>query len=343
MNRRRRHVVLDAAALAQARASQLLALDARTVAGGMLAISATAPEDGAPSIPVAVVSIEGPLAQRAFYECGYVDGYDAIAERFAAAIKDPAVRAVVLRIDSPGGDLAGCEEGIRRMVAARDAAAKPVYAYIDELAASAAFWIASAVADSGVYLPPSGAVGSVGVTAALVDQTKALEQAGIGVTLVRDPPGKAEAHPLGPVTDLALERLTALVSSASTRFAEAIGRARGMTGARVRATNAAVYYGAEAIAVGYADGIATYEDVLALAGGMTTGPALRAAGRSKMHTGARALRAADEMDDREAPCAVCAHPRGEHPDDGECEHETCTCGEFSSEDAPPKKAPEKAP
>lgn len=89
---------------------------------------------------VAIVGIEGPLAQRAIYDlCGYVDGYDAIAARLQIALENPDVGAVVLRIDSPGGDAQGLEEAVRRMRLAVEQSGKPCMVYVDELAASAAY------------------------------------------------------------------------------------------------------------------------------------------------------------------------------------------------------------
>jgi ClpP class serine protease len=185
---------LDVRALAQVGASRVLALSPEAW-GSLVLIRSSAPatrllsaqmvtvpaqddeEDYDESSLVALLEVLGPLAQRAQATlCGYVDGYDAIAARFAAAISDPRVGAVVLVVDSPGGDVAGAEEAFASMRGARDRAGKPVYAYAGEMAASAAYWMSATVASSGVYLPRSGAVGSVGVIAAHVDESAALDK-----------------------------------------------------------------------------------------------------------------------------------------------------------------------
>lgn len=294
---------LDASALAQARASSVLALDPSRW-GGVMTLPERAPatwfsdkventhlvraamadmEDGdgpdsngdsseqtmlvdVPGTSVAVVSIDGPLAQRAIYDlCGYVDGYDAVSARVCEALASPYVGALVLRISSPGGDVAGLEAAVSRMRSAADASGKTVLAFVDECAASAAYWIAASVADR-IYLPQSGMVGSIGCFATLVDQTEELKQAGIAVEIVRDPPGKAESHPLGPVSDLARERAQTMVSAVTARFTAAIASRRGIAAKDVTDLNGAVVEGSAAVAAHLADGINTLEGVIAMAG-----------------------------------------------------------------------------
>lgn len=303
---------LTSTTLAQARVSSVLALDP-SVLGSLVTLPERAPvtvfpepaaavapmpadenDDGeeqdstgahvitTPATSVAVVSIDGPLAQRAMFDlCGYVDGYDAIAARVCEAIESPAIGAVVLRISSPGGDVAGLEEAVRRMRSAADASEKTVLAFADEMAASAAYWIASGVADR-VYLPESGAVGSIGCFSMLVDETKALEQEGVAVELVRDPPGKAEGHPFGPVSDLARERAQELVSGVTARFAAAVAARRGLDAKDVMKIDGAVLGGASAVKAGLADGVATLEGVIMMAGQEAAAKAAKGASLSEM-------------------------------------------------------------
>lgn len=259
-----RVVRVGAKELLEVRASQVLAVDPRVLASGTQIADAPPPTEERSK--VAIVSVIGPLAQRAVADlCGYVDGYDAVTARFAKAIQAPEVGAVVLRIDSPGGDVAGLEEAIGRMVELRKKSRKPVYAYVDELAASAAYWLAAGVSDSGVFVPGSGLVGSIGAIGALVDATKAAEAEGLKVTLVRDPAGKAEAHPYGPDQALAEERLGKLVAAAAGRFTDAVASLRGLKAAAVRGLNGALLEGEQAVTGKLADGVASLEDVVAMA------------------------------------------------------------------------------
>jgi ClpP class serine protease len=212
-----------------------------------------------------LIAIEGPLEQRASeYLCGFTDGYDALAERFVAALADPEVGAVVLQIDSPGGDLNGLEEGIRRMSEAKAAAGKPVLAYVDELAASAAYWLAASLADE-IVLPVAGSVGSIGVIAWYVDETAALEAEGIKLHVHREPAGKAAMHPGAPVVAEADAELQQLVSASAERFARAVADARKLPVHSILALNGGVAYGEEAVRAGLADRVGTLEDTISAA------------------------------------------------------------------------------
>lgn len=240
-----------------------------------------------PGTAVAVVSIDGPLAQRAIYDlCGYVDGYDAVSARVCEALASPYVGALVLRISSPGGDVSGLEAAVSRMRSAATSTGKTILAFVDECAASAAYWIAAGVADR-IYMPESGMVGSIGCFATLVDQTEELKQAGIAIEIVRDPPGKAEAHPLGPVSDLARSRAQEMVSAVTARFTAAMASRRGIAAKDVTALNGAVVEGSAAVAARLADGIDTLEGVIAMAGQEAAAKAAMGAA----HTGMAALAA----------------------------------------------------
>lgn len=211
---------------------------------------------------IAVVDVFGVLEHRADRLCGWIDGYDAIGERIQDALNDRDVAGVMIRLDSPGGDAAGVEEAIRAINATRDASGKPVAVYIDELAASAGYWIASGLANAGVYAPPMAQIGSIGVYAPLVDETKSLEHEGIAIKLVRDPAGKDAANPVDPVTDLALARTQRVVSEAAVRFYSAVSTSRGIDVEKIRSLNADVFGAQEALSLGLIDGVKSFDQAI---------------------------------------------------------------------------------
>ncbi len=228
------------------------------------------PPDSGPAVVerstgVAIVSIDGPLEQRATeHLCGYSDGYDAIRERVCAALADPSVDALVLCIDSPGGVAAGLEEAVKYMHAEVEASGKPCFAYADELAGSAAYWIACGVADE-VYLPPAGFVGSIGSRAAHYSEAGALEQEGIAPTLFAYPPGKTALASETPLGETGAARAMRDVKASAEAFIAAVAARRGLSADAVTELDADVLRGSAAVAAGLADGIASYEDVIALA------------------------------------------------------------------------------
>jgi len=231
--------------------------------GELGALSAAERDSTADGTAVAVVQIDGPIAQRGeVHLCGYIDGYDWIAGRFMKAITDPKVGAVVLRIDSPGGDLSGLEEAVKRMRVAADREGKHVVAFVDEMAASAAYWIASGVADE-IMLPPSGEVGSIGVIGAWVDASEAYKAEGFDVHIVREPAGKAAGHPAGPVAEIADERLAQGVKDGEARFVAAVvARRDKLEASEVRALNGDMLTGKVAVKRGLADKVGSFEDAI---------------------------------------------------------------------------------
>jgi ClpP class serine protease len=124
---------------------------------------------------VAIVSIRGPLEHHAGWWC---DSYDAILDRVDLALAGPA-KALVLRIDSPGGECAGCFEAARAIREKCAAAGKRVYSYVDGNAFSAAY--ALACAGEQVVLGESSLCGSVGVIAQRLDVSARNQAIGLRV------------------------------------------------------------------------------------------------------------------------------------------------------------------
>jgi ClpP class serine protease len=94
---------------------------------------------------IAVVSVIGTLVSRS----GYLDAtsgllsYGDIGDAIASAMDDPAVRGVVLDVDSPGGEVGGLFDLVERIGAIRATSGKPLWAVANESALSAAYAIAA--------------------------------------------------------------------------------------------------------------------------------------------------------------------------------------------------------
>lgn len=236
---------------------------------------------------VAVVSIDGPLEQRGeAHMCGYCLGYDDIADAIQSVASDARVSAIVLRINSPGGDAAGLEECARRIETTAAASKKEIVAFVDEFAASAAYRLACAC-PGGIFGPASARVGSIGTIIVHAEESKALEQEGITVTLIRDPQGKAAGHPAEPLSDEAKARLTRVVTEFSVPFIAAVAKARDLTPEAVRAFDGDLFTGVAAVNAGLLDGIASLEDVIKLAATravakQSSAPSLGARGNTTM-------------------------------------------------------------
>lgn len=206
---------------------------------------------------VAVLSIDGPLTQRGTWRYA---GYNEIQESFTKALNDKGVTAIVLKINSPGGVCSGCFSTVRAMLAAKAESRKPVIAYADENAYSAAYAMAC-VADE-IYLPPEGGVGSVGVMGVLEDWTGFNEKAGIKVAVVTSGAQKADGHEDVPLTEAVIARYQARINMLAQAFASIVATSRRMTSEAVLGLEAACLYGQEAIDKGLADGISTFDQTV---------------------------------------------------------------------------------
>lgn len=259
-----RMVTLGEQELARAGASDVLALDARAF-GRPVRLRAAAPiaSDAAPSkARVGVVEVYGPIAQRAYVDglCAYVDGYDAIEIRIGAALEDPEVDAVALVIDSPGGDVAGLLEAARRIRGAVQASGKKVTAYVDELAASAAYALACVASE--IVVPTLGEVGSIGTLGVYLDRSRALDKAGVTPTIIRSGSQKAILSGIEPLTDEGRALIQSRVGEAAQVFAVWVAEQRGGTAAQWLALEGATARGARAVELGLADRVGALDEVL---------------------------------------------------------------------------------
>jgi capsid assembly protease len=209
---------------------------------------------------VAVLAIDGPLAQRGGW---WWDGYESISKKFKAALDDRTVQAILLRIDSPGGAVAGCFEACRAMRAMADATGKPVIAYVDEMACSAAYALAC-VADS-IVMPETGVVGSVGVITALWDISRALDEAGITVRVITSGARKADGRSDVPMSDEAVKKVQSTIDYLAGLFGEWVAERRPFDdAAAVLALEADVFWGAEGVTRQLADQVGSFDQAVAL-------------------------------------------------------------------------------
>ena len=202
---------------------------------------------------VAVVPVCGTLVQKlgSLRPFSGMTGYDGIRLAFLTALEDPEVKAILLDIDSPGGEVAGCFDLVDMMYAARGQ--KPIWASCNEFAFSAAYAIASAA--DRITVPRTGGTGSVGVVCMHVDLSRALDTAGITVTLIQSGARKTDGADSKPLSDPARERLQAEIDRLGQLFADTVARNRGLASTAVQALEAGCFFGQDGIAAGLADAV----------------------------------------------------------------------------------------
>ena len=177
---------------------------------------------------IAVLSLTGVITQHPdWLGDTSLDGFMA---DFLAAMSDPAVGAVLISIDSPGGSVYGVQEVSELMRAMREQ--KPVVAFANSLAASAAYWIGCSA--SSFYCTPGGEVGSIGVWQAHMDISGMLDSAGIQTTVISAGKYKTEGNPYQPLDEAAQAFMQSRVDDYYTAFVDAVAQARGVTSDTVR-------------------------------------------------------------------------------------------------------------
>ena len=180
----------------------------------------------------AVIPVYGVITQRAamFSEVSGMCSAETVSAQLRSALADDSVASILLDIDSPGGAVAGVQELADEIFAARGK--KPITALANSLAASAAYWIGSQASDFRVI--PSGQVGSIGVYGAHEDYSKAMEAAGVKVTLVSAGKFKTEGAPYEPLGADARAHMQEMVDAYYASFTRAVARGRGVAVGAVR-------------------------------------------------------------------------------------------------------------
>lgn len=182
------------------------------------------------------------------------------ASLFANALEDPNVRAIVLDIDSPGGTVQGVSELASQIYKARGT--KPIVAVANALAASAAYWIASAADE--IVAPPSGEVGSIGVFVIHTDVSKAEAADGVTHTIIKAGKYKAEGNPYEPLSEEARAAAQEYVDGYYGMFVGAVAKNRGVSVGDVRSGygEGRTLRAADALKAGMIDRVGTLDSVL---------------------------------------------------------------------------------
>lgn len=208
---------------------------------------------------IAVIPIHGTLLNRFNSSWGYVTGYNFIRWQLNAALDDDDVETIVLDVNSPGGEVAGCLELSNTIFEAREI--KPILAVVDSLMASAALVLGSAA--TKVYITPSGKAGSAGVIAMHVDQSKAMDEWGLKISLIFAGAHKADGNPFEPLPDDVRAAVQASVDKAYVQLCDLVARNRGLDSQSIRDTEARVYRADEALEQKLVDAIKTPAEAVA--------------------------------------------------------------------------------
>ena len=210
---------------------------------------------------VAVIPVVGSLVRRTMglEPASGFTSYAEIAGMVDAAISDPSVEGILLDIDSPGGEAGGVFELSERIRAAD--AVKPIWAVASDAAYSAAYAIGCAT--SRLVVTRTGGVGSIGVIAMHVDQTARDAQQGYRYTPITAGEQKNDFSPHEKLGPDAHARLQAEVDRLYGLFVTHVAAMRRLDAEAVRATDAGIYFGEEAVSAGLVDAVGSLDSVIA--------------------------------------------------------------------------------
>lgn len=189
-----------------------------------------------------------------------------LMRQFRKARKDDTVKAVLLRINSPGGSAAATQEAATELQRLKDAG-KPVIVSMGDTAASGAYWLA-AYGDK-VYANPSTITGSIGVYMSYYDLQGLSQKLGVSEEKIKSGAHKDIYSPFRPMTEEERHITQTMVNDMYDQFVAVIVKERHMDEGKVRTlADGRVYTGAQAKDHGLVDEMGNYYDALAYAGTM---------------------------------------------------------------------------
>jgi signal peptide peptidase SppA len=214
---------------------------------------------------VAIIPIHGMLTKSASFFSSFMEmtSYDDIEDAIGVALEDPEVKSILLDVDSPGGEVSGLFDLVDFIYESRET--KPIYAIANDYAFSVAYAIASAA--SKIFVNRTSGVGSIGVIASHVDVSEFDKKEGIKYTTIFAGDKKNDLSPHEPISNEAIFDLQKEVDRLYGMFVATVARNRNVSIAQIKATQAALYYGADALSLGLADEVANFNRCLSIIGG----------------------------------------------------------------------------
>lgn len=203
---------------------------------------------------VAIVRIEGPI----------LDSYQTVEEikNFA---DDPLVKAIVVRIDSPGGGVAPSQEIYNAVKRVRKEKNKTVIASMGTVAASGGYYIA--VGTDRILANPGTLTGSIGVIMQLANFHELLEKIGVKNLVVKSGKYKDIGSPFRPMNDEDRKVLELVMNDVHRQFIDAVADGRSLDVAEVeQLADGRVFTGQQAKSILLVDDIGDLHDAIKLAG-----------------------------------------------------------------------------
>lgn len=211
-------------------------------------------EPGGGSAQVALIDVRGLIVdapERGLW-ASYASPVDDLVARLAKAETDASVKAVILRINSPGGTVSASDTMYREVRRFAEKSKKPVVASLGEVAASGGYYLALS-ADT-IIAQPTSITGSIGVIMPTMNFSEGLGKLGITSRSIKSGPNKDLANPFEPIREGQYAVLQGMVDEFYGRFRGlVVERRTTMKGSVDDLTDGRVVTGSKAVESGLAD------------------------------------------------------------------------------------------
>jgi protease IV len=186
-------------------------------------------------------------------------------EKLQKASSDPAVRAVVLRVNSPGGGVTASDIMYKHLMDFRREKSVPVIAVIEDVGASGAYYVACGA--NHIVVHPTSVVGSIGVIMQTLSLSRTMKMIGIEAKAITSGPFKDLGSPLKPLDARDLAILQRMVDAYWERFLEVVETGRpGLSKGEVHElADGRIFTGTDSVEYGLADEVGYLDSALARA------------------------------------------------------------------------------
>lgn len=191
---------------------------------------------------------------------------ESIVRQFKKYGEDNSIKAVILKVNTPGGGVAASQEMYEIIRRTRDSG-KPVIVSISSLGASGGYY--ASCGGSMIVADPGSLVGSIGVIMNLMNFKELAEKIGVSETIVKSGELKDAGNPFRDVNEKDMEYFQNIVDDSYDQFLEVVSKERKMDKEKLKEyANGRVFTGRQAKEIGLIDSLGTFEDAIKIAAGM---------------------------------------------------------------------------
>jgi len=203
---------------------------------------------------IGVIPIEGAIAKS-----------ETVVSQLVEFKKDRSVKAIILRVDSPGGGVAPSQEIYREIRKTKEK--KKIIVSMGSVAASGGYYVSSA-ADK-IIASPGTLTGSIGVLMEFVRLQELMEKIGVDIEVLKSGEFKDIGSPHRKLTEQDKEMVRALIFDIQSQFVEAVAQGRNLPIEKVREiADGRIFSGSQGLELGLVDQLGNFQDAVDLAKSM---------------------------------------------------------------------------